>query len=121
MSALMTIITNKFFANFPQTSMKFTHFFITFLLLTFSTQAISYQVSQAQIEQCKKLPASQQQALAKSMGIDINAINGQLSGNGNESELTENSQRYPRGTQFDQEGNPFQGSNAINSNEQEEN
>jgi polysaccharide export outer membrane protein len=121
MSALMTIITNKFFGSFSQIAMKFTHFFITFLLLTFSTQAISYQVSQAQIEQFKKLPASQQQALAKSMGIDINAINGQLSGKGNESQLTPNSQRYPRGTQFDQEGNPFQGSNVINSNEQEEN
>lgn len=39
------------------------------------------QVSQAQIEQFKKLPASQQQALAKSMGVDINAIKGQLSAN----------------------------------------
>ena len=121
MPALMTIITNKFFEKCTQVLTKFTHFFIAFLFLTFSTQAISYQVSQAQIEQFKKLPVSQQQALAKSMGIDINAVNGQLSGKNHESELTENSQRYDRGTQFDQEGNPIQGVNEINSDEQEEN
>ena len=87
--------------------------------MIFSTQAFSYQVSQAQIEQFKKLPPSQQQALAKSMGIDIgdlNDIKEQLSGKGDNKQLTENTQMYPRGTQFDEQGNPVQ-----NTDEEDEN
>lgn len=93
-----------------------------FVLFSFSSSnSLAAQVSQAQIEQFKKLPASQQQSLAKSMGIDINAINGQLSGKDRESQLTENSQHYPRGTRFDQDGNPVQGINEQDAGEQEEN
>ena len=47
-------------------------------LFTLSFSSLSAQVSQQQIEQFKKLPASQQQALAKKMGVDINAFKGQL-------------------------------------------
>jgi polysaccharide export outer membrane protein len=110
------MITKKFFNKFTQVLVKFTLHFITFSILTFSTQAISYQVSQAQIEQFKKLPLSQQKALAKSMGIDISDFKRQLSGNDGDSEGTENTQRYPRGTQFDEQGNPIQ-----NVNDEEEN
>ena len=116
----MIMTTQKLFNKFIQMLTKFTFHFVVFSILIFSTQAFSYQVSQAQIEQFKKLPASQQQALAKSMGIDINAVKGQLSGKDRESQLTENSQRYPRGTQFDQEGNPLQSVNENNADEQEE-
>ena len=66
------------------------------------------QVSQAQIEQFKKLPSSQQQALAKSMGIDINALKGQLSSNNAFEQGQTNTENFPRGTQFDQLGNPIQ-------------
>ena len=57
------------------------------------------QVSQAQIEQFKKLPPSQQQALAKSMGVDINAIKGQFS-SGPATVATEVTPVYPREVVF---------------------
>ena len=110
----MIMITKKYFNKLSKVLVKFALHFITFSILIFSTQALSYQVSQAQIEQFKKLPPSQQKALAKSMGIDISDFKGQLSGNNSRSELTENTQRYPRGTQFDQQGNP-----TLNSDEEE--
>jgi polysaccharide export outer membrane protein len=42
--------------------------------------ASAQQISPQQIEQFKSLPKSQQQALAKSMGVDLNAVMGQISG-----------------------------------------
>jgi polysaccharide export outer membrane protein len=113
------MITKKYFNKLSKVLVKFTLHFITFSILTFSTQAISYQVSQAQIEQFKKLPPSQQKALAKSMGIDISDFKGQLSGSDGESELTDNTQRYPRGTQFDEQGNPIQNTDDEYANEEE--
>ncbi|QBG35160.1 SLBB domain-containing protein [Litorilituus sediminis] len=78
------------------------------LLLLFSYVPSSYaaQVSQQQLEQFKKLPASQQAALAKSMGVDINALKRQISSSP-QSGMIENSNVYPRGTQFDAQGNPI--------------
>ncbi len=99
---------------------QFTFYLVTLFVLIFSTQASSTQVSQAQIEQFKKLPASQQQALAKSMGIDISAIGGQFSTKNSQNQMMENSQRYPRGTLFDQDGNPLQNAAEQNIEEQEE-
>ena len=64
------------------------------------------QISQQQLEQFKKLPQSQQAALAKSMGLDLNSIKGQLSKSGS-SEDKNNTKIFPRGTQFDAEGNPI--------------
>ncbi len=90
---------------------------IAFLALTFSAQAFSAQVSEAQIEQFKKLPPSQQQALAKSMGIDMDAIQAQLSSSGSGSKLQENTINYPRGTEFDQQGNPIQDDEADKEDE----
>ena len=110
------MITKKLFNKFTQVLSKFTFYFVSFSILTFSTHAISYQVSQAQIEQFKKLPPSQQQMLAKSMGIDIKAIKGQMSVENGESQTVKNTQSYPRGTQFDQQGNLVQ-----DDDEQEEN
>ncbi len=51
-----------------------------FTLLSVSIQANAAQVTPQQIEQFKRLPASQQQALARSMGVDISAIRQQLQG-----------------------------------------
>ncbi|MBL4941366.1 MAG: SLBB domain-containing protein [Colwellia sp.] len=78
----------------------------TLVLVTFFTPSVAAQVSQAQIEQFKKLPPSQQQALAKSMGININALKGQLSYDNSSTQI--NTAAYPRGTQFDVQGNPIQ-------------
>ena len=50
------------------------------LLSILSLHVTAQQVSAQQIEQFKKLPKAQQQTLAKSMGIDLNAIQTQLSG-----------------------------------------
>ena len=78
------------------------------VILSTSLFAATNQISQQQIEQFKKLPPSQQRALAQSMGIDINAINAQINASQlSEDETQANSQVYPRGTQFDQFGNPI--------------
>ena len=42
------------------------------------------------------------------MGIDINALRGQLSGSVGSEQPPTNSMNYPRGTQFDELGNPIQ-------------
>ncbi|MBU2871960.1 SLBB domain-containing protein [Colwellia sp. E2M01] len=79
----------------------------TLTLLTVPNKALAFAaVSQQQIEQFKKLPRSQQESLAKSMGIDLNSIQGQISG-GNASGEKLNTAVFPRGTQFDAEGNPI--------------
>jgi len=51
-----------------------------FLLLAIPFDLFAQQVSAQQIEQFKKLPKSQQQALAKNLGVDLSAIEAQLSG-----------------------------------------
>ena len=88
----MIIITKKLFHKLPQVLTKFTFNFVAFLILIFSTQAMSYQqVSQAQIAAFQKMSPTQQKALAKSMGIDISGIGDiskiskQMSGTGIES------------------------------------
>ena len=55
---------------------------------TFSFSALSAQISQQQIEQFKNLPKAQQEVLAQSMGVDLNAIMGQISNNSQQSALT---------------------------------
>ena len=78
------------------------------VLASLFTPTYAVQVSQAQIEQFKKLPLAQQQALAKSMGIDISAVKGQLSTNSVSEQSQTNPLSYPRGTQFDDQGNPVE-------------
>lgn len=73
---------------------------LSFFLVSFFNFSFAAQVSQAQIEQFKRLPASQQQALAKSMGVDLNMIKGQLS-TGQPSEINEVTPIYSRNTQFE--------------------
>ena len=79
---------------------------LAFSFATYSSQSFSADISPQQLEQFKKLPPSQQEALAKSMGVDLNSIKGQLSASGS-GELTKNTETFPRGTQFDAEGNPI--------------
>jgi polysaccharide export outer membrane protein len=76
--------------------MNITRYLIaTFLLFALSLNLHAQQVSAQQIEQFKKLPKSQQQALAKSMGVDLNAIEAQLSGS-NTQNSSINTQVMPR-------------------------
>ena len=65
-------------------------------------------ISPQQIEQFKRLPESQQRALAKSMGIDFNLLKSQLNQTSTSDGREENVQQpvYPRGTKFDEFGNP---------------
>ena len=106
----MTTVTKK---NIEIQSLTFSRYLLaTLLILAFifanlSLKAIAAnQISQQQLEQFKKLPPSQQEALAKSMGVDLNSIKGQLS-KGGSSEDKKNTETFPRGTQFDAEGNPL--------------
>ncbi|NMP32940.1 polysaccharide biosynthesis/export protein [Thalassotalea sp. M1531] len=73
------------------------------------TAAVPSQISPQQLEQFKKLPASQQRALAQSMGVDYNAIKKQLQGTGQQENEKFNQEDvvYPRGTKFDEKGNPI--------------
>ena len=53
--------------------------FFAIFLFSITTSSYAAQVSQAQIEQFKKLPKAQQEMLAKTMGVDLKAIQSQLS------------------------------------------
>lgn len=80
------------------------------LLITFSIFAsvTNAQTPTAQqIEQFKKLPAAQQQQLARQLGVDLSQIPG-LS-NQSTSSFQQNPQQgpFPRGTRFDEFGNPL--------------
>jgi polysaccharide export outer membrane protein len=80
---------------------------LTFILGGHSTQAYAQEASPQEIEQFKKLPKSQQQALAQSMGIDFATIEKQLKGDGKSKGQSAKTETFPRGTQFDAEGNPI--------------
>jgi len=83
-----------------------------FVFISFSFNLHAAQVpsniSPQQLEQFKKLAPAQQKSLAQSMGIDIRTIQAQLNGSkskkGNKEEQLQ--QYYPRGTMFDESGNP---------------
>ncbi|KGJ96242.1 SLBB domain-containing protein [Colwellia psychrerythraea] len=80
---------------------------LAFTLANFPSKALAYaQPTTAQIEQFKKLPPAQQEALAKQMGVDINSLKGHVSAGGSGKQVG-NTKSFPRGTQFDAEGNPI--------------
>ena len=78
---------------------------VTFILGGYSTQAYAQEISAQEIEQFKKLPKSQQQALAQTMGIDFATIDKQLKSSGKSRGQSAKTETFPRGTQFDAEGN----------------
>ena len=93
---------------------------ISAVLITPVTSSVAAQVSQAQIDQFKKLPPSQQKSLAQSMGIDYNDLKNQLSGKKSNTEEVTNTQVYPRGTLFNEEGEPlFEELDEIEKEEEE--
>lgn len=73
-----------------------------------SAAQVPNNISPQQLAQFKKLSPAQQKALAQGMGINFNAIQKQMSGNEKNSIDNEQSlqQYYPRGTLFDEFGNP---------------
>ncbi len=82
-------------------------FIASTILLTSSFKSFAYAaVSQAQIEQFKKLPPAQQAMLAKQMGVDVNSLKKQMASNDSDTS-TQNTEIFPRGTQFDFQGNPL--------------
>ncbi|MCC2614802.1 SLBB domain-containing protein [Aestuariibacter halophilus] len=62
--------------------------------------------TQQQIQQFKRLPKAQQQRIAQQMGIDLSLLDQQ--GQGQSNEFDNATQVYPRGTQFDEFGNPIE-------------
>ena len=58
------------------------------VVFTLSFNALAAQISQQQIAQFKSLPKSQQQALAQSMGVDLNSVMGQISGGNQQTQLS---------------------------------
>ncbi|WP_322407020.1 SLBB domain-containing protein [Idiomarina sp. PL1-037] len=66
--------------------------------------------SQSQIEQFKKLPRAQQEALARQYGVDVSmldSLSGNSSSSSNDSQKKQqNNVVFPRGTSFDESGNP---------------
>ncbi|BDX07698.1 SLBB domain-containing protein [Planctobacterium marinum] len=83
------------------------------LLVWATTFAVNAQLSQAptaqQLEQFKRLPPQQQRVLAKQLGMDYNVIRQYIgnSGNANQPAIdSSDSTVFPRGTEFDQLGNP---------------
>ena len=85
--------------------------FLTFLFTSFSLGAfqIPGNISPQQLEQFQQLPRAQQESLAASMGIDLSTIESQInSSNSTSQENVESKLQYhPRGTKFDEFGNPI--------------
>jgi len=81
--------------------------------LVFSASVVAAQISQAQIEQFQRLPASQQQALAKTMGVDLSAVKKQIAGGTNMATQPVATPTYPRGTQFSESVHPQQVNNTT--------
>lgn len=84
---------------------------------TLSFSVVSAQISPQQIEQFKKLPKAQQEALAKSMGVDLNAVMGQISGASQASQLS-TTPITPRTKNVDESSNQGQEVPSYESDEQ---
>lgn len=93
--------------------------YILLVTVLYNVQAaqLPSNISPQQLAMFKKLPPAQQQSLAQSMGIDIRAIQAQLNNADNQTTTTPEQpqlqQYYPRGTQFDQFGQPITSDQAI--------
>ncbi len=85
--------------------------FLTFLFSSFSLGAfqIPSNISPQQLEQFQQLPRAQQESLAASMGIDLSTIESQINSSSSTSQESVQSkpQYHPRGTKFDEFGNPI--------------
>ncbi|GLX77596.1 sugar transporter [Thalassotalea insulae] len=71
---------------------------------------LASNITPQQLQQFKRLSPAQQKSLAQSMGVDLRTIQKQINSsekNQNTSEDTQLQQYMPRGTQFDELGNPI--------------
>jgi polysaccharide export outer membrane protein len=87
-----------------------------------AAQSLS-NISPQQLEQFKKLSPAQQKSLAQSMGVDISTIQKQMSSakkSSSEDTQPKNQQYFPRGTKFDEFGNPTFDDEFAETNEEEE-
>ncbi|MFT5813631.1 MAG: polysaccharide export outer membrane protein [Psychroserpens sp.] len=87
---------------------------IFFVLITSLHSFNSHAQTAQQIEQFKRLPKAQQETLARQMGVDlsqISALTGSSPTSNNEGQ--QNNQVYPRGTMFDEFGNPVNGADNF--------
>lgn len=94
---------SKFFANFT----LFTLLFIVSVLSGVSAQSLE------QIEQFQRLPKAQQERLAREMGIDLSAFMNLGNASTSIPQNQENNRVYPRGTEFDEYGNPLLTTNDV--------
>lgn len=86
-------------------------FLLVFLCLAFNfvNAQGAQRATPQQIEQLKRLPIQQQRILAEQMGIDFALLRSQLTGAGagpSQNIDTTETSVYPRGTEFDEMGNP---------------
>ncbi|MBL4631183.1 MAG: SLBB domain-containing protein, partial [Paraglaciecola sp.] len=83
-------------------------FIIFFVLVSYANFQHAVAQTAQQIEQFKRLPSAQQEALARQMGVDLSNISGLSDASSASNQNTQqNSQTYPRGTLFDELGNPI--------------
>lgn len=76
-------------------------------LLTIQQPAFAQaQITPAQIEQFKKLPRAQQELLARQYGFDLSMLDSSAE-SAQQPEQDARQLIYPRGTQFDEQGNPL--------------
>ena len=97
--------------------------FLTFFSFSAFSAQLPSNISPQQLEQFKKLSPAQQKSLASSMGVDLSTIQSQMKKNSTKDTQTNNLQQYyPRGTQFDEMGNPLglPDENQIEKDEDEE-
>jgi polysaccharide export outer membrane protein len=87
---------------------------IFFVLITFLPSFNAVAQTAQQIEQFKRLPKAQQETLARQMGVDLSQMSG-LSGSSSSLKNAEQqkNQVYPRGTMFDEFGNPINSQDNI--------
>lgn len=92
---------------FQKTTLLLSVFLACFSLIAFSAELPS-NISPQQLEQFKKLSPAQQKSLASSMGVDLSTIQSQIKKSNSKNNTTNNLQQYyPRGTEFDEMGNPI--------------
>lgn len=101
---LLEVETMKFF----NTKLTF-----SFFLFTFAFNSFSAEISQAQINQFKQLSPSQQQALAKSMGVDISSL-GNIAANGKTTQLSPSLNELVPARNIQSDVSAEQSANAIN-------
>ncbi|MFT5755309.1 MAG: polysaccharide export outer membrane protein [Alteromonadaceae bacterium] len=94
----------------------------TFASINLQAAQLPSNISPQQLEQFKKLAPAQQKSLAQSMGIDLRTIKAQLNkskatGADQEQQLQ---QYYPRGTEFDELGNPILSEDLVEEEEEED-